>query len=329
MPETMALSMITFLVTASLVLLLPWSARLGRARPTKERLGRVTHGSLPVPQTAVGSPSIMRRRRRFIDKVRSGGVLAGVVATLSWLERLLAAAGASLTLSQLGAVILGLGLVVALVLVVASSFPLIPALLLGQAAALGVVVGGLLKRRGDQLRQFQAVFPEALDLIVRSVRAGLPVTEAIKLIGHDVAEPVGSAFREVAANLAIGLSLDDALTALRRKIPAPEVKFFAISLTIQQETGGNLAEILSNLANIMRKRVQVEKKIKAMSSEARASALIIGSLPFVVGVVIYLFNREYVEILFTDPTGRLFLGAAGGSMLFGALVMRKLIRLEV
>lgn len=324
----MGLFLITFIVTAGLILYAPSARRLGQARPSKDRIGRALHGNPPAAKLATDAPSIMRRRR-FLDGAGSRSLLSGVVDCLAALDRLTVSAGVSLSLPQLGGIVAVLALIIGTTLIVVLSLPIAAALPVGCVVSIGLVLTALLRRRAQQLRRFQAVFPEALDLIVRSVRAGLPVSEAVKLIGNDVAEPVGGAFRDVASNLAIGLSLDEALTILRQKIPAAEVKFFSISLTIQQETGGNLAEILSNLSSIMRKRVQVGKKIKAMSSEARASALIIGSLPFIVATIIYLFNREYIEILFVDPTGQLCLGAAGGSMLLGALVMRKLIRLEV
>jgi len=325
----MSLFLVIFVGTAALLLLLPWARRLGVARPSKDRIGRALHGGAATVRLPASTPSIMRRRRRFFDADRSRSLLAGVFGCLSSLEQLIIGAGVPLTLGQVGAIVVALAVTLGLGFALVLPLPLIAAGLLGLLAALGLVLGALRRRRAQQLRRFQAVFPEALDLIVRSVRAGLPVSEAVKLIGTDVAEPVGGAFRDVAANLAIGLSLDEALTILRQKVPAAEVKFFSISLTIQQETGGNLAEILANLSAIMRKRVQVEKKIKSMSSEARASALIIGSLPFIVAAVIYLFNREYIGILFSDPTGQWSLMAAGGSMLIGAVVMRKLIRFEV
>jgi tight adherence protein B len=179
------------------------------------------------------------------------------------------------------------------------------------------------------LTKFKSLFPDALDLVVRGVRAGLPVSEAMKLIGSEVSAPVGPAFDGVSANIAIGMSLDEALADLAKRVPIPEVKFFVISLTIQQETGGNLSEILANLSALMRKRVQVKKKIRALSSEARASALIIGSLPFVVTVVIYFFNRSYIEVLFFESTGRFLLGCALMSIATGGAIMAKLIRFRV
>jgi tight adherence protein B len=183
--------------------------------------------------------------------------------------------------------------------------------------------------RNKMVAKFQSLFPDALDLIVRSVRAGLPVSEAIKMISAEVPNPVGSAFNEVGSNVTIGVTLDDALDQLAAKIPVAELRFFAISLAVQQETGGNLAEILSNLSQLMRKRVNVKKKIRALSSEARASALIIGSLPFIVGAVIYSFNPSYIEVLFFEDDGRFLIFCALSSITTGAIIMGKLIRFKI
>ena len=183
--------------------------------------------------------------------------------------------------------------------------------------------------RNKMVAKFQSLFPDALDLIVRSVRAGLPVSEAIKMISAEVPNPVGSAFSEVGSNVTIGVTLDDALDQLAAKIPVAELRFFAISLAVQQETGGNLAEILSNLSQLMRKRVNVKKKIRALSSEARASALIIGSLPFIVGAVIYSFNPSYMEVLFFEEDGQFLIFCALSSIAIGAIIMAKLIRFKI
>ena len=177
--------------------------------------------------------------------------------------------------------------------------------------------------------KFQQLFPDALDLVVRSVRAGLPVSEAIKMISSEVPNPVGSAFKEVGSNLSIGINLNDSLDQLAARIPIAELRFFAISLAVQQETGGNLAEILANLSKLMRKRVNVKKKIRALSSEARASAIIIGSLPFIVGAVIFSFNPQYIEVLFLDDDGRFLMFCALGSIATGGVIMSKLIRFKI
>ncbi len=213
------------------------------------------------------------------------------------------------------------------------------ALLLGQSMLVAVVAlpTGILflarfylaRRIAGRERQFLALFPEAIDLIVRGVRAGLPVTEALRTVGDDVRDPVGQIFREIAAGMKIGMTLEDSLASVSRMMPVAEFKFFAISLAVQQETGGNLAEILSNLSNMMRRRDQVKLKIKAMSSEARASAMIISALPIVVGLIIFYVNPEYLEVLFYDPRGQMLLGSAVFSMLFGSFVISRMIRFDI
>ena len=149
------------------------------------------------------------------------------------------------------------------------------------------------------------------------------------MISAEVPDPVGPAFADVSASLGIGVSLTDSLAQLASRIDVAELRFFAISLTVQQETGGNLAEILANLSKLMRKRVQVKKKIRALSSEARASALIIGSLPFIVGCVIFSFNRSYIEVLFIEEQGRFLLICALSSIATGGAIMAKLIRFRI
>lgn len=183
--------------------------------------------------------------------------------------------------------------------------------------------------RNKMIAKFQRLFPDALDLVVRSVRAGLPVSEAIKMISAEVPNPVGAAFGEVGSSISIGVNLNNALDQLAAKVQIAELRFFAISLSVQQETGGNLAEILSNLSKLMRKRVQVKKKIRALSSEARASALIIGSLPFIVSAAIFFLNRSYIEVLVFDDDGRFLALCALASIATGGVIMAKLIRFKI
>jgi tight adherence protein B len=314
--------------TIAVLLALMAAQRLERRLPRHRlaRIGRV--GPQPV-KPAADLPSIARRQYGFMKRSRSGGPRRSLVSLLEWLDHLLRSSGVPLSLGSLGVVVLLSTIALIAVVYRTTGLGLVVTALLMAPLVVVLALQLLVRRRAAQLRRFQSVFPEALDLIVRSVRAGLPVSEAIRMIGTEVAEPVAAAFREVGANLAIGLSLEDALNLLERKVPIPEVKFFVISLTIQQETGGNLAEILSNLASIMRKRVQIGKKIRALSSEARASALIIGSLPFIVGIIIFMMNRQYIEVLFIDEVGRMYLAGAMTSICIGAMVMAKLIRFEI
>lgn len=184
-------------------------------------------------------------------------------------------------------------------------------------------------RIARRTKKFLTQFPDAIDLMVRGLKSGLPISETLKAIGEEMADPIGPIFQTMSHNLQVGMTLDDALWSVVQKLQIQEFKFFVISLVIQQETGGNLAEILHNLSHMIRRRHQLKMKIKAMSSEARASAMIIGALPFVMALIIYFVNRDYIMILFTDPRGYLLLAMGGASMLTGILVISKMIRFDI
>ena len=199
------------------------------------------------------------------------------------------------------------------------------------ALALGVfiphaVVGYLGRRR---VGRFEALFPDAIDLMVRGLRSGLPVSETIAAVGREMSDPVGTEFRRVADAVRLGQDQEEALWDTARRLDTAEFKFFVISLAIQKETGGNLSETLANLSDILRRRRQMRLKVRAMSSEARASAYILGSLPFLMFGIIYMLNPDYESQLFTDPRGKIMLVAAGGLMTSGIAVMAKMVRFEI
>ena len=157
----------------------------------------------------------------------------------------------------------------------------------------------------------------------------MPVTECIKAVGRELAEPVGAEFRRITDEVKFGAKMNDALWAAAHRLDIPEFKFFVVSLSVQQETGGNLAETLANLSDILRRRRQMKLKIKAMSSEAKASAMILGSLPFIMFCIIYMMNPDYESLLFTDPRGRLILGGGLVAMAMGVFVMSRMVRFEI
>lgn len=189
-----------------------------------------------------------------------------------------------------------------------------------------MVINRMINRR---INKFLDNFAEAIDLIVRGLKSGLPVTESITAVGREMADPVGTEFRQVSDSVRFGQSMEEALHDASRRIDTPDFKFFVISLSVQKETGGNLSDTLENLADILRRRRQMKLKIKAMSSEARASAYIIGSLPFILLVILYLMNPEYVELLWTDPRGNIMSGIGLGLQLIGVAVMAKMVKFEI
>jgi tight adherence protein B len=203
------------------------------------------------------------------------------------------------------------------------------------AALVGLVIGVglphvvLQLRIARRLKKFVSLMPEALDLIVRGIRSGLPSTEALKTIATEIDDPVGTEFRQVTDQMKIGVALDEAMWSAARRLGIAEFNFLVISMSIQQETGGNLAEILEKLSDMVRRREQMRLKIKAMSSEARASAMIIGSLPFIMCGIISFVNPRYMDVLFTDPRGWVMIGIGLTSLLIGLAVMAKMIKFEI
>jgi tight adherence protein B len=201
--------------------------------------------------------------------------------------------------------------------------------LLGLACGLGLPHLVLARRISRRTKKFITLLPEALDLIVRGIRSGLPASEALRTIGEEIEEPVGGEFRQVTDQMKIGVAMDEAMWTTARRLAIPEFNFLVISLSIQQETGGNLAEILEKLSDMVRRREQMRLKVKAMSSEARASAMIIGSLPFIMAGVISFINPGYINTLFTDPRGWVMIGMGLTSLLVGLGVMSKMIKFEI
>ncbi len=187
------------------------------------------------------------------------------------------------------------------------------------------VINHLRKRRK---KKFLAEFANAVDVIVRGVKAGLPLNDCIKVIGTEASEPVRGEFRQIAESQALGVSMADAVAKLPDRMPVPEANFFAIVVGIQQRAGGNLSEALGNLSRVLRDRTKMQGKIKAMSAEAKASAIIIGALPIVVMGLVYLTSPAYIRLLFTDPLGNMILAACAIWMAIGIWVMRRMVNFD-
>lgn len=178
-------------------------------------------------------------------------------------------------------------------------------------------------------KKFADEFSNAIDVIVRGVKSGLPVNECLKIISVEAPKPVNEEFHMMTEGIRVGLSLEQALNRMYERMPLQEVSFFGIVLLIQQKTGGNLAEALANLSNVLRGRKLMEAKVKALSAEAKASALIIGSLPFLVMGAVKLSSPDYLDPLFTTKPGNFLLLAAGFWMSMGIFVMSKMIKIKV
>ena len=185
---------------------------------------------------------------------------------------------------------------------------------------------GFLKKRRE--KAFLKALPDAVDVIVRGIKAGLPLFESLKVVVADSPEPLRSEFNAIIETQAIGIPLGDACTRLYERMPVPEANFFGIVIAIQQKSGGNLSEALGNLSKVLRDRKKMSEKIQAMSMEAKASAGIIGALPPIVMLLVYLTTPDYISLLWTHPTGQLMLVGCVIWMSIGVFVMKKMINFD-
>jgi tight adherence protein B len=183
-----------------------------------------------------------------------------------------------------------------------------------------------LKKRRES--KFLQAFPDAVDIIVRGIKAGLPLLDSLRIITTDAPEPLKSEFRAIVETQTIGIPIGDACAKLYERIPVAEANFFGIVIGIQQKAGGNLSEALGNLSRVLRDRKKMKAKIQAMSMEAKASAMIIGCLPVAVALLVYLTSPQYIELLWTHPTGRFMLAGCAVWMSIGVFVMRKMINFD-
>jgi tight adherence protein B len=205
---------------------------------------------------------------------------------------------------------------------------LLPAMGLAFAGIFGLPLWMLkfLKKRREN--KFLNAFPDAVDIIVRGIKAGLPLLDCLKMITVEAPEPLRTEFRAIVETQAIGMPLGEACGKLYEHMPVPEANFFGIVISIQQKSGGNLSEALGNLSRVLRDRKKMKAKIQAMSQEAKASAAIIGALPIAVMTMVYITSPVYISLLFTEPLGNLMLACSAAWMTMGVLVMKKMINFD-
>jgi len=221
----------------------------------------------------------------------------------------------------------GIGIVLFLAGVLIGAGPIVAAAM-SFAGAFGLprwLLSYLKKRRESK---FLNAFPDAVDIIVRGVKAGLPLLDCLKMITVEAPDPLKSEFKAIVDTQAIGMPLGEACGKLYERMPVPEANFFGITVSIQQRAGGNLAETLGNLSRVLRDRKKMKAKITAMSQEAKASAGIIGCLPIAVMILVYISSPQYISLLWTEPLGRLMLAGSAVWMFMGIMVMKKMINFD-
>jgi tight adherence protein B len=262
---------------------------------------------------------------------RPGGldvVVMRFVPRPALLRQRLAASGLKLTISGYALICLGLAISTG-ALCLLKGVPPLAAALVGSVAGLLLPHLGLGHMIGQRRKKFAKLFPDAIGLMIRGLKAGLPPVESMLIVGREVHEPVGEEFRRVSDQVRMGQSIEESLWAVARRINLPEFNFLAITVAIQRETGGNLAETLENLDEMLRKRHQMKLKIKAMASEATATAMIIGSLPFAMGALLFFVSRAYIMTLFNNFMGNVMIAGGVIWMSIGFFVMSQMIRFDI
>jgi tight adherence protein B len=268
-------------------------------------------------------------RKLFAERAnRVEGYVSTLIPKPALLRKRLEMTGKEISLGKYALICLGTALAIATLLMLRGA-PILLSALVGLFFGIGgphFVVGQMIKRR---INKFNSNFPDAIELMVRGLRSGLPITETLGIVAGEIPGPVGIEFRMVSDKMKIGRTMEAALQDTADRLGTPEFQFFVITLAIQRETGGNLAETLSNLADVLRKRAQMKLKIRAMSSESKASAWIVGSLPFVVFTLVWFINPTYMSNFFTDQ--RLMVAGIGGLiwMSIGAFIMAKMVNFEI
>lgn len=331
MPSYMLLSIVAFVLAAGSVggvLLAVFYPRLAGGSPLDRRIETISASSGRTVRVADGTGEKARKRSvaatlQEADELQKGKTqkrykpsLAARLrqANIDWTSGkyylICGVAGVALFLALLGLV----GMLPAAGLAVVGG-PLLPHLYVG------------LKRK-RRLERFRTLFPDAIDVIVRGIKSGVPLGDCLKIVATEAPEPVGAEFKTLVADQALGLPLGDAVQRLPDRIPVAEASFFAIVIAVQSRTGGNLSEALGNLSGVLRERKKMLGKIAAMSAEAKASGGIIGSLPIIVGGILYFTSPAYVGLLFTTFTGNLVLTVCAVWMMIGIFVMRQMINFD-
>jgi len=265
------------------------------------------------------------RRKQIADGLRELEKASRRRATLrSRIEQ----AGLSATLTQFIVGCVAAGLLIGLAAWVESRSPVI-ALLVAVSAGAGLPQFALKWLRKRRIAKFIANFPNAIDIIVRGVKSGLPLGDTIRVAANESEEPVRGEFRRIVQAMTIGLTLAEAVERMAQRVPVAETNFFSIVISVQGQAGGNLSEALGNLSRVLRERKKMKAKIAAMSMEAKASAVIIGLVPFLVVGALYVSSPNYVSALWTTEHGRLIAGIALAWMAIGVAMMKKMVSFDI
>ena len=294
-----------------------------RRESRRQRLQAIVIAGANAAAAGGAGPGLSLRRpqqKRGVDRFllfpglwrRLEGALGATGDKIGFIHLALAGAIAAVLAMALAALILGLSIITVVIV--------------GIAAALGGSWLLLYFAQSRYRNRFLDLFPDALDLLARAVRAGIPVFDAMEVAAKEIPDPVGNEFRRTIDEMRIGVEMEDALQRTADRIRIQDFRFYVVALILQRRTGGGLAETLGNLSNVIRRRKEVRLKARALSAESKASAVVLGILPFLVGGLMYLFNRQLMSVLFYDPRGRFVVGVALLTLLAGVAVMVFIIK---
>jgi tight adherence protein B len=297
---------------------------LSGERQAEQRRASVTRAE-PIARTTGRTPQ--KSRREQVEETLKELDVRAKKPKYPPLSTRITQAGLSWSKRQFMMIAAAFGLV-AFVLVFLGGFGIAPAAAAGFAGGCGVPLWLLsfLKKRRE--KQFLTHFPDAVDVIVRGIKAGLPLHDSLRVITMEAQEPIKTEFRSIVETQTIGMPLGEACAKMYERMPLPEANFFGIVVSIQQKSGGNLAEALGNLSRVLRDRKKMKAKIQAMSMEAKASAVIIGSLPIAVGALVYLTSPDYISLLWTTDLGRIMMVGCAMWMSVGVFVMKQMINFD-
>lgn len=325
MPIILISGLATFLVIGCLVLAFGNTGGIG-GKARRKRLSRMRErfSASDEARTEAQMKKILMRQDNKLDSF-----IDGFIPRPDEMRMRLLRTGKAISLGKYGMICGGVALGIAVLGALLKPALILIFILLGLLMGILIphmAIGMMIKGRQ---RKFITLFPDAIDLMVRGLRSGLPITESLGIVSREIPDPVSTEFRMITDRIKIGQTMEQALNEAASRINVPEFKFYMITLSIQRETGGNLAETLSNLSDILRKRQQLKLKIKAMSSEAKASAWIIGLLPFIMFLMLNLINPVYMGKFWVDMRLQL---VAGGGLLWlslGVFIMSRMIAFEV
>ena len=297
---------------------------LGERRRQKDLVGQLRKFEKGLMQAGTEGGGLLRRAVRESQFMRD---LATSMPTIGDLQLMIQQAGSSMTVGSFIMLMVGVsvGLGLAVLLVSHSFFVAIPL----------AILGGFLpylwmrRRRTRRLYAFESELPEAIDLLGRAIRAGHPLSSGMKMVADETGEPIAGEFRRTFEENRVGVPFDDAIQEMSDRVDIVDVRILVTAILIQREVGGNLAEVLDNLASVIRARFTIRRQLRVFTAQGRMSGYVLAALPIVVGTLIYLLNPDYGSLMFTHPLGRVLLGVAFIMQIIGFLWIRKIIDIDI